>query len=152
MALGLLLTSLAVRRSPAPAPEGRLTLPLVRGLLPACETLPSTVEVLPPRTVPLRAGLTLPALLARSALRKVDVELIEWSLGGVRLVSVPGEAFHALGRAIERARDDKALLAGLAPVYHGYLPQPFGSGYEEKMSYGRRFVAQLAANLTRPPL
>jgi hypothetical protein len=29
------------------------------------------------------------------------LDLVEWSIGPVRVVSVPGEAFHALGRAIE---------------------------------------------------
>ena len=116
-------------------------------LLTSTEPLPQTVE-LTARTVPIRAGLTIPAVLARTALRTVDVELLEWSLGGVRLTSVPGEAFHALGRAIEQARDGKALLAGLAPAYHGYLPLPFGKGYEEKMSYGRRFVRRLTEELT----
>jgi hypothetical protein len=112
-------------------------------LLGRADVIPSELHVLPPRIVPLRAGLTVPALLNKVALRTVGVELLEWSLGGVRLVSVPGEAFHALGRGIEAARDDRAMLAGLAPEYHGYLPSPFGHGYEEKMSYGRRFVAGL---------
>jgi hypothetical protein len=107
------------------------------------EPLPSTLEVLPVRRVPLRAGLTVPALLNKVALRTVGIELLEWSIGGVRLVSVPGEAFHGLGRAIEQARGERAMLAGLAPKYHGYLPSPFGSGYEEKMSYGRGFVRGL---------
>ena len=77
--------------------------------------------------------------------RTVPVELVEWSIGPVRLVSVPGEAFHALGRAIEeRARADGAhvLLAGLAPEWHGYLPSPFRDGYEESTSYGRDAVAR----------
>ena len=123
----------------------------VAELLTAATQLPGEVHVLPHRTTPLRAGLTIPAVLNRVALRKVDVELQEWSLGGVRLVSVPGEAFHALGRAVERARDDKALLAGLAPAYQGYLPSPYGKGYEEKMSYGNRFVAGVAAALLDVP-
>lgn len=123
----------------------------VGSLLRDCETLPDTAQLLPHRTVPLRAGLTVPALLNRVALRTVDVELQEWSLGGVRLVSVPGEAFHELGAQIERARGDKALIAGLAPEYHGYLPMPFRKGYEEKLSYGSRFVARLGAALLDVP-
>ena len=119
----------------------------VRTLLGRTEQIPYAVE-LTSRTVPLRAGLTVPALLAKTALRTVEVELLEWNLGGVRLGSVPGEAFHAMGRAIEQARDDKAMLAGLAPAYHGYLPMPYGKGYEEKMSYGRRFVRRLTEELT----
>lgn len=119
----------------------------VEGLLNDCEQLPDTVELMPHRVVPLRAGLTVPALLSRRALRTVQVELQEWSLGGVRLVSVPGEAFHELGRQIEQARDGRALIAGLASDYLGYLPVPFGKGYEEKLSYGRRFVDRLSEAL-----
>jgi hypothetical protein len=124
----------------------------VSTLLDDTAPLPDTLEVLPVRRVRLRAGVTVPALLNRALLRTVDVELQEWSLGGVRLVSVPGEAFHALGRAIERARGDRALLAGLASTYQGYLPMPFRRGYEEKMSYGRRFVAGVAEALVSTPL
>jgi hypothetical protein len=124
----------------------------VSGLLADCTPLPATLEVLPRPPLRLRAGATLPALLDGTLLRAVDVELQEWSLGGVRLVSVPGEAFHALGRAVERARGDKALLAGLATAYRGYLPRPFGRGYEERMSYGRRFVAGLTEALLDSPV
>jgi len=78
----------------------------------------------------------------------VDAELVEWSLGPLRLVSVPGEAFHALGRAIEDRTDGHVLVAGLAPEWHGYLPLPFTDGYEESMSYGREAVAAVARALT----
>ncbi|MFN2537118.1 MAG: hypothetical protein ABR549_03070 [Mycobacteriales bacterium] len=96
-----------------------------------------------------RAGLTLAALLAGVAGRRVDVELHEWALGDVMLASIPGEGFHALGRAVERRHGDRALLAGLSPVWQGYLPEPFSHGYEEKMSYGRRFVRRVTGELTR---
>ena len=79
--------------------------------------------------------------------RTVPIELVEWTIGPVRLVSVPGEAFHALGRAIEdrvAARRRHVLLAGLAPEWHGYLPSPFRDGYEESTSYGRDAVATIA--------
>ncbi len=115
----------------------------VAGLLPDVEPIPDTASVVARRVVPIRAGFTIPSVLMGTVGRKVDVELLEWSIGGVRLLSVPGEAFHAMGRDIERARDDRALIAGLAPAYHGYLPDPFRSGYEEKMSHGRRFVARV---------
>ena len=57
----------------------------------------------------------------------MPVELVEWAIGPVRLVSVPGEAFHALGRADRGPRADGSTcsLAGLAPEWHGYLPLPF---------------------------
>ncbi len=82
--------------------------------------------------------------------RTVPIELVEWAIGPVRLVSLPGEAFHALGRAIEDHAGDAThvLLAGLAPEWHGYLPSPFRDGYEESMSYGRAAVAAIADALT----
>ena len=63
-------------------------------------------------------------------------------------MSIPGEAFHALGRAIEDRAGDHVLLAGLAPEWHGYLPSPFRDGYEESTSYGRAAVATIAGALT----
>jgi hypothetical protein len=87
--------------------------------------------------------------LARSRQeRPLPVELVEWSLGPVRVVSVPGEAFHALGRTIEERAGGKVLLAGLAPIWQGYLPMPFTEGYEEETSYGRDFVAAVREALT----
>ena len=80
--------------------------------------------------------------------KPVPVELIEWSLGPVRVVSVPGEGFHALGRSIEERAGGKVLLAGLAPIWQGYLPVPFTEGYEEETSYGRPFVAAVVEALT----
>src|SRR5207237_8954922 len=77
----------------------------------------------------------------------VPVELIEWALGPVRLVSIPGEGFHELGRQIDERAGGKVLLAGLAPILQGYLPVPFTDGYEEGMGYGREFVAAVAAAL-----
>jgi hypothetical protein len=102
------------------------------------------------RTVEVTLGST---LLTRGRTgRRVPVELVEWSIGPVRLVSVPGEAFHALGRAVEaRVERDGArvLLAGLAPEWHGYLPSPFTDGYEESTSYGPDAVAAIAHALYR---
>jgi len=80
--------------------------------------------------------------------RVLELELVEWSIGPLRLVSVPGEAFHALGRAIEDRVDGHVIVAGLAPEWHGYLPSPFTNGYEESMSYGREAVAAIAHALT----
>jgi hypothetical protein len=93
-----------------------------------------------------------PMAAARGAGRPLEVELVEWSLGPVRLVSVPGEAFHALGRSIEEdsGRGGKVLVAGLSPILQGYLPVPFTEGYEEGVGYGRAFVATVAAALTAP--
>ena len=69
------------------------------------------------------------------------VELVEWGLGPIRLVSIPGEAFQAFGRRVEAARDDRVLLAGLSPLWQGYFPVPFvEDGYEERTSYGPQAV------------
>jgi hypothetical protein len=103
------------------------------------------------RWITPRTGLTIPSLLQRSAKRRVEVELAEWSVGGMRLVSLPGEGFHALGRSVEAARPGPTMVVGLAPWWQGYLPVPFGRGYEESMSLGRRFVAEVAAALAQPP-
>ncbi|MEN3273989.1 MAG: hypothetical protein V7636_2750, partial [Actinomycetota bacterium] len=80
----------------------------------------------------------------------VPVELLEWSLGPVRVVSIPGEGFHELGRRIDERAGGKVLLAGLAPILQGYLPVPFTDGYEEGVSYGREFVAAVSEALTKP--
>jgi hypothetical protein len=76
--------------------------------------------------------------------RPMPVELVEWSLGPVRVVSIPGEAFHALGRAVTERAGGKVLIAGLAPTLQGYLPMPWTGGYEEDTSYGRAFVTAVA--------
>jgi hypothetical protein len=80
----------------------------------------------------------------------VPIELIEWAIGPIRLVTIPGEAFHALGCAIEQRvpAGTHVLLAGLAPEWHGYLPAPFNDGYEESTSYGAAAVAAMTAALT----
>ena len=101
------------------------------------------------REIEVEVGDTL--LAAGRPGRRRTIELVEWTLGPVRLVSLPGEGFHALGRAVEeRAGRDGAtvILAGLAPEWHGYLPVPFRDGYEESMSYGRDAVAAIAHALT----
>jgi hypothetical protein len=99
------------------------------------------------RTIDVTLGETL--LTSGREGRQVSLELIEWAIGPVRLVSAPGEAFHALGRQIED-RGPHVLVAGLAPEWHGYLPVPFRDGYEESMSYGRDAVAAIAHALTTP--
>lgn len=120
-------------------------------LLGTVEPLPDEVSVVGHRTSRHRAALSLASVLSARAFRRVEVELLEWSLGGVRLVSVPGEPFDALGKAILAARDDRALIASIAPEWLGYLPAPYRKGYEEQMSYGRRFVAAVSNLLTTPP-
>jgi neutral ceramidase len=106
-------------------------------------------EVARHRVIDVTLGSTL--LTAGREGRVVPVELVEWTIGPVRLVTIPGEGFHALGRAIE-AREPAGthvLLAGLSPEWHGYLPSPFqDEGYEESTSYGREAVAAIAEALT----
>jgi hypothetical protein len=80
----------------------------------------------------------------------VPVELVEWHLGAVDLVSVPGEAFTAFGRSLVESRPNPSLSAGLSPVWQGYLPDPFREGYEEGLSYGASFVRALLDALTAP--
>ena len=123
----------------------------VAQLLATAEPLPDEVAVVGHRQTRHRASASLATVIAGRAYRTVEVELLEWSLGGVRLVSVPGEPFDALGNAIVGARDDRALVAAVAPEWLGYLPSPYRKGYEESMSYGRRFVAEVSALLTTPP-
>lgn len=121
----------------------------VAAVLPGAEPTPGRLAVLAERTLELAAGDT--TLGAAAGGHPVRVDLVEWALGGTRLVSVPGEAFTAFGDAVLAARPGPTLLAGLAPAWLGYLPEPFTEGYEESMSYGAPFVARLLAELTRSP-
>jgi hypothetical protein len=77
----------------------------------------------------------------------LDIELVEWAIGQLTVVSVPGEPFHALANAIDAARPGPVLIASLAPVWQGYFPVPFGDGYEESVSYGREAVDAVARAL-----
>ncbi|MGH2760026.1 MAG: hypothetical protein ACRDKJ_10755 [Actinomycetota bacterium] len=122
---------------------------VVADALPGAEPIDDRLSVLRAETLQVAVGGTgIAALYGRPAM---DVELVEWSIGGVRLVSIPGEAFHALGREISSARGDRVLLAGLSP-WQGYLPHPYGEGYEEGVSYGPDAVAAIRSALldTRP--
>jgi hypothetical protein len=82
-----------------------------------------------------------------------SVELAEWRLGSVGLLSLPGEALTGFARAVVEARGDRVLLAGLSPSWHGYLPVPYQEHhYEESMSLGEPAVnAILAALCAGPP-
>jgi hypothetical protein len=124
---------------------GRELAEVVAGEAGAAEALDGPVEVIRAEQLSVPVGSTMLAGLTRA--EQLPVELVEWSVGGARLVSVPGEAFHAFGRAVEDARPGPVLIAGLAPVWFGYLPVPFREGYEESMSYGEPFVTALLAAL-----
>ena len=79
------------------------------------------------------------------------VELVEWGIGPVRVVSIPGEAFQAFGRQVSAARHDKVLLAGLSPLWQGYFPVPYADGYEESVSYGPHAVEAVLSALLDVP-
>jgi hypothetical protein len=102
------------------------------------------------RAIDAPVGQTLLTMVT-GASGSVAVELVEWAIGDVRLVSIPGEAFCALGRKVEDARGRRVLLAGLSPVWQGYLPDPFGEGYEEGVSYGESAVAAIRDALLDVP-
>ena len=129
---------------------GRNLAEVVDDVLAGTEPIEATeAAVTRHRTVDATLGSTM--LTGGREGRTVPLELVEWSIGPVRLVSVPGEGFHALGRAIEdrvAGEGARVLVAGLAPEWHGYLPSPFTDGYEESMSYGRDAVATIAHALT----
>ena len=129
---------------------GRQVADGVEAVLGEAEPIEATgPSVVRHRTVEVTLGST-PLTGGRTG-RRLQLELLEWSIGPVRLVSVPGEAFHALGRAVEdrvEREGAQVLLAGLAPEWHGYLPSPFTDGYEESMSYGREAVATIASALS----
>lgn len=65
-----------------------------------------------------------------------QVDLIEWQIGDVRLITIPGEGFHGLEQRLSAAFGPRLLFAGLAPDWHGYLPVPYTEGYEESLSLG----------------
>jgi hypothetical protein len=96
-------------------------------------------------TVPLDPATLLTALSGGRV--EQQVEIVEWDLGGLVVLSVPGEGFHHLEQAVRAARGDRVLLVGLAPDWHGYLPVPFDEGYEESLSYGAGAVAAIGAAL-----
>ena len=78
------------------------------------------------RVVDVTLGSTL--LTAGREGRTVPIELVEWTIGPVRLVSIPGEAFHALGRAIEdRVAGEGARASSPAsrPSGTATCPSPF---------------------------
>lgn len=94
-------------------------------------------------------GSGLAAITARDS---VDVELFEWTIGGVRFVTIPGEGFAQLGEAIVAARSgDPTVLCGFTPHWLGYLPVPFTDGYEEGLSYGSEAVAAIVDALIDVP-
>lgn len=119
-------------------------------LLPDCVPADGPLAVVASRTIEIPVSQTPLADLA-GVHDRTEVELIEWSIGGVRLVSIPGEAFHAFGRELDEARGGRALLAGISPNWNGYLPRPFEAGYEEAVSFGESAVKAIFDSLLDVP-
>jgi hypothetical protein len=129
---------------------GREVAAATLAVLAAAEPVDGGVGVIAHRVVDAPLGTT-PLVMLLGASGAMSVELVEWAIGDVRVVSIPGEAFCAFGRAVEEARPGRVLLAGLSPVWQGYLPKPFGEGYEETVSYGEPAVAAILAALLEVP-
>ncbi|HVF32961.1 MAG TPA: hypothetical protein VM933_07990 [Acidimicrobiales bacterium] len=122
----------------------------VAAVLGTAESLPGGgVRVIAERRLEVPIGGTDLARGRRSD--TMPVELVEWGIGPVRVVSVPGEGFQELGRRVLASRGDRVLLAGLAPVWQGYFPVPYADGYEERVSYGPRAVAAVLDALLEVP-
>lgn len=124
------------------AEVGRGVAAAALAVLGDAEPVGGAVTVVARRTFDAPVGPSLLTMVTETT-GTIPVELVEWSFGDVRLVSIPGEAFCALGRKIEESRALRVLLAGLSPVWQGYLPDPFGEGYEEGVSYGEPAVAAI---------
>jgi hypothetical protein len=130
------------------ADYGKRLAHVVADAVPNAQPVDDTLRVLREETFEVPVGGTgIASLYGRPTM---DVELVEWTIGDVRVVSVPGEAFHALGREISKTRDDRVLLAGLSP-WQGYLPHPYADGYEEGVSYGPAAVAAIRDALLTAP-
>jgi hypothetical protein len=100
------------------------------------------------RRINVPVGETLLAQLAGGS-RSRRVELIDWAVGDLHVVAVPGEGFHGVETAIRATHPDPLLLAGLSPEWHGYLPRPYTDGYEEGLSFGPDAVSEIVEALAR---
>ena len=128
---------------------GRTLAAAAAHILDECTPLRGDISLVRAESVEIPLGQTGLAPLAQGD--SMSVDFVEWAVGDVRLVSMPGEAFFALGREIEDARNRRTLLAGISPSWHGYLPHPWGDGYEEGVSFGREFVASVREKLIAAP-
>ncbi len=128
---------------------GKTLADVVAKAIDITEEVPPTLSIVRAETHEIAVGGTPIAALDGGSTMKVD--FIEWDIGGIRLVAIPGEAFHLLGREISAGRGDRVLLAGIAPSWHGYLPHPWGEGYEEGVSFGEDFAREVRERLTSSP-
>jgi hypothetical protein len=129
---------------------GRAVAAAVEAVLPGAAAVEGGIGVIARRRFDAPVGPSLLTMITEVS-GTIEVELVEWAIGDVRLVSLPGEAFCALGRKVEDARGSRVLLAGLSPVWQGYLPDPFGEGYEEGVSFGQPAVAAITDALLDVP-
>jgi hypothetical protein len=128
----------------------RLAEAVSSAVIDGTEEIAPVLAIVRAETMEVPVGGTAIAALHGEPTMKVD--LVEWDIGGVRLVSIPGEAFHLLGREISSARRDRVLLAGISPAWHGYLPHPWGEGgYEEGVSFGEDFARTIRERLVDAP-
>lgn len=111
----------------------------VAGVVETAQDAGSGITVTRHRTLDIPVGTSLLTALTETA-GPLPVELLEWRVGDIEVISLPGEAFSAFGERVVSSRDNPVLLAGLAPIWQGYLPVPFTEGYEEGLSYGEAFV------------
>jgi hypothetical protein len=95
------------------------------------------------------ADAELPRLVSGGA-ATVVAELVEWTVGALRLRSLPGEPLSGFAAALPGG--PTTLTVGLAPTWQGYLPHPdlMDGGYEDELGLGapavRRLLAALAAS------
>jgi hypothetical protein len=132
------------------------TAALGRGLAAACRVLleragPVAGEAIgvSRREIRVPVAATVLAALMGSP-DSATIELVEWSIGSLEVLAIPGEGFSAFGLRVLDARGPQVLLAGLAPAWCGYLPVPFGEGYEEGISLGDAAVRQILEAITAP--
>jgi hypothetical protein len=128
---------------------GRTIADAVAEALDDCAPIGDDAHVVRAETREIALGST--GLASRAQRASTPVDFVEWAIGDVRLVSIPGEAFFALGREIEDTRNRRTLLAGISPSWHGYLPVPWGDGYEEGVSFGPEFVDEVRRTLRSVP-
>ncbi|MTI94543.1 MAG: hypothetical protein FH749_03510 [Firmicutes bacterium] len=88
---------------------------------------------------------------------ETEAELVAWRLGGIGLVTVPGELFSALGQRIEDNSPFRHnIIAGYSNGYLGYIPDSIAyeqGGYETLSSplaqgFGEKLADAAAAILT----
>jgi hypothetical protein len=125
------------------AEHGEKLADAVLALLGRAEETNGGIRVRSSRSIAAPVGDTLLARLG-GMVKERRVDLIDWQLGGVRLLTIPGEGFHGLEQRLTAAHGARLLFAGLAPDWHGYLPVPYTEGYEEGLSLGPDGVSAIA--------